>query len=139
MSFLPKINLRRTFLIARRDYLGYVKTWGFWLSFLMPFLIGAFVIVMTRADLDLTPPQYIAVLDETGDHIVRLNELYDEQSEEAAQKVFSTKKHFIQDKDKRFEFDRILRVEGTAAAQDFITEYIVRADTLSSRRKTVNR
>ena len=37
---LPKINLRRTYLIARRDYLGYVKTWGFWISFFMPFIFG---------------------------------------------------------------------------------------------------
>jgi len=38
MAFLPSVNLRRTFLIARRDYLGYVKTVGFWVSFLLPFL-----------------------------------------------------------------------------------------------------
>ena len=37
---LPAINIRRTYLIARRDYLGYVKTWGFWLSFFMPFVFG---------------------------------------------------------------------------------------------------
>jgi len=32
---MPAINMRRTFLIARRDYLGYVKTWGFWISFFL--------------------------------------------------------------------------------------------------------
>ena len=37
---LPAINLRRTYLIARRDYLGYVKTWGFWLSFHALYLWG---------------------------------------------------------------------------------------------------
>jgi len=41
---MPAINMRRTFLIARRDYLGYVKTWGFWISFFLPFVIGAIII-----------------------------------------------------------------------------------------------
>jgi len=66
MSLLPKVNLRRTFLIARRDYLGYVKTWGFWISFLLPFVFGAFGFLMATADIDLSPTQQVAVLDETG-------------------------------------------------------------------------
>ena len=68
MSVLPKVNLRRTFLIARRDYMGYVKTWGFWISFLLPFIFGAFGFLMATADIDLTPTQHVAVIDETGLH-----------------------------------------------------------------------
>ena len=40
------ISLRRTLLVARRDYVGYIKTWGFWLSFFLPIVfavIGFFV------------------------------------------------------------------------------------------------
>jgi len=122
VSLLPKINLRRTFLIARRDYLGYVKTWGFWISFLLPFLFGAFGFFMATADIELTPTQYVAVLDETGNYADELNAFYDEKLEDAAQVVFSNKKYFIQDKVKRAEFNRILRTNGTKAAQDFITQ-----------------
>ena len=122
MSFLPKINLRRTLLIARRDYLGYVKTWGFWISFLLPFIFGAFGFFMATADIDLTPTQHVAVLDETGIHATGLNNLFDEMLEEAAQATLAKKKYFIQDKEKRIEFSRILRVEGTKAAQDYITQ-----------------
>lgn len=124
MSFLPKVNLRRTFLIARRDYVGYVKTWGFWISFLLPFVFGGFGFFMASADIDLTPTQYVTILDETGVHAEGLTAMYDENLEEAAQAIFSTKAFFIQDKKQRAEFNRILRADGTAAAQDYLTEKV---------------
>ena len=122
MRFLPKINLRRTFLIARRDYLGYVKTWGFWISFLLPFLFGGLGFFMATADIELTPTQYVAVLDETGAHADGLDDMYDEMLEDAAQSTVAVKAMFIQDKDKRAEFSRILKADGTKAAQDYIKE-----------------
>ncbi len=121
MSLLPKVNMRRTFLIARRDFLGYVKTWGFWISFLLPFIFGAFGFFMATADIDLTPTQNIAVIDETGQHLERFKNLYDENLEDAARGIVATKSFFIQDKDKRDEFDRILKVDGTQAALDYIS------------------
>ena len=65
---LPAINLRRTYLIARRDYLGYVKTWGFWISFFLPFVIGAIIIAVSLAGFSVSPTRYETVLDETGQH-----------------------------------------------------------------------
>ena len=124
MSFLPKVNLRRTFLIARRDYLGYVKTWGFWISFLLPFIFGGFGFLMATADIDLSPTQYVTVLDETGQHEDVLNSLYDEMLDEAAQSTLSAKAFFIQDKTKRSEFQSILRADGTEAAQVYLTENV---------------
>jgi ABC-2 type transport system permease protein len=124
MSFLPRISLRRTFLIARRDYLGYVKTWGFWLSFLLPFIFGGFAFIAATSDIDLTPTQYVTVIDETGLHAERFYDLYDEELEEQAQAALSTKAFFIQDKNKRQTFQRILRADGTKAAQNYISENI---------------
>ncbi len=121
MSVLPKVNLRRTFLIARRDYMGYVKTWGFWISFLLPFIFGAFGFLMATADIDLTPTQHVAVIDETGLHAKALTNLYDEGLEDTAKAVLGTKAFFIQDKDKREEYNRILRADGSKAAQAYIT------------------
>ena len=68
MSLIPKIDLRRTMLIARRDYLGYVKTWGFWLSFVTPILFGAISFLMVNSDFDISPPRYETIIDETGQH-----------------------------------------------------------------------
>lgn len=124
MSLIPKVNLRRTFLIARRDYLGYVKTWGFWISFMLPFLFGGFGFFMTQADLDLSPTQYVAVLDTTGEHKDRLMDLYDEVQDDRAQSVLSTKAFFIQDKTKRAEFKRVLRTDGSEAGQAYLKENV---------------
>ncbi len=65
---MPKINLRRTYLIARRDYLGYVKTWGFWLSFFLPLVGGAIIIAVNLAGVSVQPTRYETILDETGTH-----------------------------------------------------------------------
>jgi len=124
MSYIPIVNLRRTFLIARRDYLGYVKTWGFWISFLLPFIFGGFGALMATADIDINPTQYVAVIDNTGDHEDRLNALYAEMLEDRAKAALSTKAFFIEDKDKRQDYQRILRVDGSKAAQDYIAENI---------------
>lgn len=63
---LPKFS--RIWLIAMRDFMGYVKTWGFWLSFLLPVLFAGFGIMMQTVDIDLSPPRYESVIDETGVH-----------------------------------------------------------------------
>jgi len=63
---VPSINLRRVYLIARRDFLGYVKTWGFWISFFIPFVFGALGLFFATLDIDVSPTRYETILDETG-------------------------------------------------------------------------
>jgi len=63
---LPKIDLRRTYLIARRDFLGYVKTWGFWLSFLMPIIFGSIGFFASDMIDGVEPIRYETILDDTG-------------------------------------------------------------------------
>ena len=62
------ISLRRTYLVARRDYLGYVKTWGFWISFFLPFIFGALGVFATTLNINVEPTRYVTILDETGEH-----------------------------------------------------------------------
>ena len=68
--------------------------------------------------------QYVSVIDETGVHGQRFQKLYDEMIEDQARTALSAKSFFIQDKEKRQEFQRILRVDGTQAAQTYISENI---------------
>ena len=72
MNLLPQVNMRRTLLIARRDFFGYIKTWGFWLSFFLPFivmLIGIGIsLAATTFNFDVTPTRYETILDKTGIH-----------------------------------------------------------------------
>lgn len=59
-------SLRRVALLARRDFLGYVKTFGFWITVLSPFLgilVGGFAIYITTA---AQQTQYVTILDQTG-------------------------------------------------------------------------
>ena len=60
------LNMRRALLIARRDYLGYIKTWGFWISFCLPFLFGIMGFAASQLNIDLEPVRYEAILDDTG-------------------------------------------------------------------------
>ncbi len=65
---IPSVNMRRVYLIARRDFLGYIKTWGFWISFFMPFIFGGLGFFAATLDFDVEPIRYEVILDETGDH-----------------------------------------------------------------------
>ncbi len=61
--------MHKTFLIARREYLAFVRTVGFWLSlFTLPLIISCsiFIPVMIRTS---APAETVAVLDLSGDNI----------------------------------------------------------------------
>lgn len=55
-----------TYLVARRDYLGYVTAWGFWLGLLFtPVLMGIFMFARMLAE-TTTPTRYYSVLETNG-------------------------------------------------------------------------
>ncbi len=55
-----------TYLVARRDYLGYVTAWGFWLGLLLtPVLMGIFMFAPTLAA-SSQPVRYFTII-ESGD------------------------------------------------------------------------
>lgn len=57
--------MRNMLLVARRDYLGYVTAWGFWLGlFLTPVLLGVFSLAPALAA-STTPTRYFTII-ETG-------------------------------------------------------------------------
>lgn len=57
--------MRSTYLVARRDYLGYVTAWGFWLGLLFtPILLGIFMLAPALAAKS-QPTRYFTVI-ETG-------------------------------------------------------------------------
>ena len=58
--------MRAIYLIARREYLSYVATWGFWLSLLLVpivFSLGAAIPFLAQSS---QPVRHYAVIDETG-------------------------------------------------------------------------
>jgi ABC-2 type transport system permease protein len=61
--------MHKTLLIARREYLAFVRTVGFWLSlFTLPLIICASVVIpmLLRHS---EPPQTVAILDLSGDNL----------------------------------------------------------------------
>ncbi|HIG22603.1 MAG TPA: ABC transporter permease [Henriciella marina] len=58
--------IRSIYLVARRDYLGYVQAWGFWLGLLLtPLLLAVAMMAPTWAE-NSQPTRYFAVI-ESGD------------------------------------------------------------------------
>ena len=84
---LPKWS--RIWLIAMRDFMGYVKTWGFWLSLLFPVIGLGLGILFQTADIDLSPPRYETVIDATDVHGDAIQDFY--ATELAAQNATAVK------------------------------------------------
>ena len=82
-------NLRRTLLIAKRDFVGYIKTWGFWISFLFPFIGGAIGFFATTLDINLTTPRYEAVLDASGVHAANIEQRFLERQADLYRKTYA--------------------------------------------------
>ncbi|MEL6661958.1 MAG: ABC transporter permease [Pseudomonadota bacterium] len=58
--------LRSIYLVARRDYLGYVTAWGFWLGLLItPILLGIGLMLPSFAA-SQAPVRYFSVIDTNG-------------------------------------------------------------------------
>jgi len=117
---LPAINLRRTYLIARRDYLGYVKTWGFWISFFLPFIIFGIIIAVNLAGFSVSPTRYETILDETGNHkeaIIQLHEAgFDKRLQRQAIKLLDK---FPENKD-AIELKETIKEKGLDEARELL-------------------
>lgn len=59
--------IRSTYLVARRDYLGYVTAWGFWLGLLFtPVILGIFILAPTFAQ-NAQPTRYYTIIEQGSD------------------------------------------------------------------------
>jgi len=119
---LPAINFRRTYLIARRDYLGYVKTWGFWISFFMPFIFGALGFFFAAADINISPTRYETVIDETGQHGQAIIALYnDEIRDEVDEALIKAMSVMLSDEQSK-ELEAIVEKDGVEAGKAYIDQ-----------------
>ncbi len=71
---LPAIDIRRVYLIARRDFLGYVRTWGFWVSFFLPFILMGLGLFASTLQINIQPTRYETILDSTAHHGAKIIE-----------------------------------------------------------------
>ena len=110
---LPRF--RRVWLIAMRDFIGYVKTWGFWLSFLFPILGGIGGFFFASADIDLSPPKYETILDETGYHGEALLDFHAAREAETRARAVRAMGALIPDGTEREAFETLVDEGGAEA------------------------
>lgn len=117
MSVLPAVNLRRTFLIARRDYLGYIKTWGFWISFLMPFVGMGFGLAFSTLDVEVSPPRYETILDDTGQYADGILALHETKQRIKVERLLEGLGATLLSKEKAASIRETLERDGSPAAK----------------------
>ncbi len=120
MRLSDMISLRRTWLIARRDFLGYIKTWGFWLTALGPF-VGILVGVLAPfIMMGSEPTRYVSILDSTGEHAEALKAYMVEENEDALKLAIKQIAKYTVPRKDRPHFDKVLEDEGVDAARELI-------------------
>ncbi len=76
--------IRSTYLVTRRDYLGYVSAWGFWLGLLFtPVILAIFILAPTFAQ-NAQPTRYYTVIEQGADFTEALREEMAENDERIA-------------------------------------------------------
>ena len=75
-------------LISKRDYLGYVKTIGFWISFLLPLVLimTGFLFSTFNVKEKLAPVRYEAILDITGQYGDEIRIEYENEQRQSQRK-----------------------------------------------------
>jgi len=121
---IPAMSPRRTLLIARRDFLGYVKTWGFWLTALGPFFGIVFGVLMPFLMAKSEPVLYAAILDETGAHAPAIERLLEEETQSRLTRDLRDLAQFTVPRAQKEEFETLLTEQGSAPAREYLKQQI---------------
>ncbi len=116
------LNLRRIYLIARRDFLGYVRTWGFWIAVLSPFFGLIFGLAMSVLSLRAEPQRLVTIIDETGQYERQVIEAIDEERASTDKILLQQSGRFLLPENERAAFDSLLENKGSAAGRVFLEE-----------------
>ena len=117
MARLP--NPRRTLLIAKRDFIGYIKTWGFWISFFLPFICGAIGFFAATLDISLTSSRYEAILDDSGVHAAAIEQRFHAEQTEITRTAYETLRLAMPEAQHAKLIGK-LETGGISAAQDYL-------------------
>ena len=105
---------RRVWLIAQRDIMGYLKTWGFWLSFIFPIILFGGIAAFNAANIDINPPKYETILDETGFHGDALLAFHAEREEDIRRFTVAALSKTLPEED-REAFEALVEEKGAEA------------------------
>jgi len=104
----------------RRDYLGYVKTWGFWISFFLPFVLVAILFAVKIAGLSVSPIRYEAILDETGVHAPAILQSEADKQEELMAGVLNSLGETVLNEENAEELANIIETQDIDAGKAYL-------------------
>ena len=116
------ISPRRTYLIARQDFIGYIKTWGFWLTALGPFLGILFGIMAPLIMSKSEPTRYASILDETGLHANAIEQLLVTENNDGMKAALRELAKFTVPQKNKDAFNKALDEQGIEAAKNFMKQ-----------------
>ena len=115
-------SARRIYLIARRDFIGYVKTLGFWITVLSPFLGLGFGLLASTMSLKSSPARYVSILDETGRYDGRIEAEIIARQEWMGEAVLQQTSRFTLDAKQRTALDGAIKAGGLTAGKAYLAE-----------------
>ena len=119
---IPGFSVRRAYLIARRDFLGYVRTWGFWLTTFGPF-IGLFLLMLAPTLMSKSEPtRYSTIFDETGVHGAAIIKQVAWENDRAIESKLITYVNLSLKMENRGQFNKILKDQGVDEALAYIQD-----------------
>ncbi len=114
-----RFSFRRMGLIAQRDFMGYVRTWGFWLTALGPFIGIIFGLGFPLLMYQSEPAHYASILDDTGTYASDIKAYYAKENENQIKESLKQTAKIVIPRANRDEFERILDEDGVEAAKAF--------------------
>ncbi|MEM7663374.1 MAG: ABC transporter permease [Pseudomonadota bacterium] len=77
--------MRNTFLVFRRDYLGYVSAWGFWLGLAALPILAMIGMVLGAFAASTTPARYYSVIETGNAYAIEIENQFTQQRERILQ------------------------------------------------------
>jgi ABC-2 type transport system permease protein len=126
--------MRAIYLIARREFLSYVATWGFWLSLLSVPMFMALGFGMPILIENSQPTRYYVLVDETGGSLEQaVYEQMDRAREEQLERAREVASEMLGDNPQvqaalessmQLEDDRYIRIEAETTDLDALRPYL---------------
>lgn len=114
--------LRRVLLIARRDFIGYVMTVGFWLTLLGPLIGIAFGVIGVSISSVGEPVRYVSIVDNTGGFEQRIIDAVQEEADDINAAKIKAVSFVGTTEEQRDKLDALIEDEGPEAAYEYLTE-----------------
>ena len=135
--------MRAIYLIARREFLSYVATWGFWLSLLSVPMFMALGFGMPLLIESSQPTRYYVLIDETGGRLeAAVYDQLDRSREEEAERMRAAATQMLGDNPQiqaalessfQLEDDRYVRIDAGTADLDTLRPYLTGASELDTQ------